>query len=596
MSAPQRLVLLAGLVVLAYANSLQGSFHYDDFHSLLNNPHIRSLAQVPAFFTDPGQFSEDPGKAMYRPFLLVSYALNYAVGAYATLGYHLVNLALHLGCALLVWRLGLQAGAGQRGAWAAALLFALCPLATEPVNYISSRSESLAALGYLAGLSLFLERRHWLALACFALALGAKEMAITLPAALWLAERFALRRPSRWQEHVPFWGMGLLYLGVLWSFGLIGRGHQSGAAPPRDLWTQLWTQAKAAPYYLKLVLMPVGLNVEHAFSEAAHPWHPAVWGSLLLVASLAWLGWRSWPRVWVIWLSLGVIALLPATLVPLNVLVNEHRLYLPLAFATLAAGSVWAQVRAYQKHGMVLLGLCIGLVFLRNQEWKNELSLWGVSVRRSPSMPRAHAQLGTALRHAGDFAGARREFEATLHLDPQHRAARTNLGNLYYEAANAQADTAAARASYERAVAEYEQVLKLDPEYKDALNSLGSAYLRLGRVAEAVEVYQRVVVLSPHFPEGYYNLGLALVRQGQYGPAIAAYQQALRLHPDAETWCSLGEALLLDGQQAQRQGAPDGGRRQWQEATGCFQQALTLEPGNTLAALRLRQLQQGGAR
>ncbi len=217
-------------------------------------------------------------------------------------------------------------------------------------------------------------------------------------------------------------------------------------------------------------------------------------------------------------------------------------------------------------------------------------------VRRSPSMPRAHAQLGTALRTAGDREGAKREFEATLKLDPQHRAARTNLGNLYYEAAGTQADSAAARGLFERAVTEYEQVLKTDPEYKEALNSLGSAYLRLGRVAEAGQVYQQVVSLSPNFPEGYYNLGLALVRQGQYRPAIAAYQQALRLHPDADTWCSLGEALLLDGQQAQQQGAPDGGRRQWQEATGSFQQALALEPGNTRAVLRLRQLQQGGSR
>ncbi|MBI2505309.1 MAG: tetratricopeptide repeat protein [Candidatus Latescibacteria bacterium] len=587
-----RLFLLAGLAVLAYANSLQGSFHYDDFHSLLNNPHLRSLGQVPAFFVDPSYFSADPDKAMYRPLLLVTYALNYAVGEYATLGYHLVNLALHLGCALLVWRLGLQGGAGQAGAWAAALLFALHPLATEPVNYISSRSESLAALGYLGSLSLFLGRRQGAALLCFALALLSKEMAITLPAALWLAERFALNRQPRWREHLPFWGMGVLYLGLLLSFGLIGPARHG--AGPRDLWTQLWTQAKAAPYYLKLALMPVGLNVEHAFAEAAHPWHPAVWCSLLLIASLIWLGWRCWPRTGVIWLALALAALLPATLVPLNVLVNEHRLYLSLAFLSLGSGLAWERVRSYQWHGVVILGLCAGLVVQRNREWRDELSLWGAALRHSPSMPRGHAHLGLALLRAGDREGARREFEQALRLDPEHRAARTNLGNLYYEAAGAQADSAAARGYFERAAAEYEQVLKLDPEYKEALNSLGSVYLMLGRTAEAGQVYQRVVSLSPNFPEGYYNLGLALLRLGQYGPAIAAYQQALRLHPDAETWCSLGEALLLEGQQAQRQGAPDGGRQQWQEAGRCFSQALSLDPGNARAALRLRQL--GGSR
>jgi tetratricopeptide (TPR) repeat protein len=593
MSPGLRLSALLGLAVLAYANSLQGSFHYDDFHSLLNNPHVRQLGEIPGFFLNPGAFSADPEKAMYRPALLLSYALNYAVGQYSVLGYHLVNLALHLGCSLLVWRLGLQAGAAPGGAWGAALLFALWPLATEPVNYLSSRSESLAALGYLAGLSLFLSRRSWAALGCFALALGAKEMAITLPAALWLAERYALGRRPRWQEHLPFWGVGALYLGLLWSFGLIGSSPQGGPAP-RDLWTQGWTQAKALAYYLKLILMPVGLNVEHPFAEAPSPWHPAVWCSLLLALSLAWLGWRSWGRAGITWVGLAVLALLPTSLVPLNVLVNEHRLYLSLALLALTAGLAWERVRSYQPHGMVLLGLCVGLVFQRNQEWRDELSLWGAAARHSPGMPRVHAHLGLALLGGGDREGARRAFEQTLRLDPEHRAARTNLGNLHYEAAQTQPDPAAARQGYERAAAEYEQVLKLDPEYKEALNNLGSIYLVLGQPAQAAQMYQRVVALSPNFPEGYYNLGLAFLRQGQYGPAVAAYQRALGLRPDAETWCSLGEALLLAGQEAQRQGAPDGGRQQWEEAIRSFQQALALEPGNARAAARLRQM--GGQR
>jgi tetratricopeptide (TPR) repeat protein len=293
----------------------------------------------------------------------------------------------------------------------------------------------------------------------------------------------------------------------------------------------------------------------------------------------------------VVWLSLALIALSPATLVPLNVLVNEHRLYLPLAFLALAVGLAWERLRPFQWHGVVLLGLCAGLVAQRNQEWRDELSLWGAALWHSSSMPRVHAQLGHALRLAGDREGARREFAETLRLDPQHRAARANLGTLYYELAQAQSDSALAHNYYTQAAAEYEQVLKLDPQYKEALNGLGNTYLVLGRTAEAAQVYQQAVSLSPNFPEGYYNLGLALLRQGQYGPAIAAYQQALRLHPDAETWSSLGEALLLDGQQAQRQGAADGGHRQWQEATGCFQQALRLDPGHTRAATRLRQLQ-----
>ena len=130
-------ILLAGLVVVLYSNSLKGSFHYDDFHSIVDNPNIRQLENIPTFFVDPTLFSQDPQKAMYRPLLLVSYALNYAVGQYRVEGYHLVNIGLHLACTLLVWSLGSRAGLGRQGRLAAALLFAVHPLASEPVNYLT---------------------------------------------------------------------------------------------------------------------------------------------------------------------------------------------------------------------------------------------------------------------------------------------------------------------------------------------------------------------------------------------------------------------------------------------------------------------------
>ena len=131
---------------LAYQASFENSFHYDDIHSIVDNPHIRELANIPLFFVDPGLFSAMPERAMYRPLLLVSYAINYALSEYEVFTYHLVNWLIHLGAAWLVYLLGRMLHGKRQGALAGALIFALHPLAAEPVNYISSRSESLAAL------------------------------------------------------------------------------------------------------------------------------------------------------------------------------------------------------------------------------------------------------------------------------------------------------------------------------------------------------------------------------------------------------------------------------------------------------------------
>ena len=123
---PGRFPAIALIVVLgiaAYFNSLDNGFHYDDEHSILENHHVRSLLNLPAFFLDPGTFSGLPQARMYRPVLLVTYALNYAVGGYEPFGYHLVNLFLHLLNVLLGWRLAGALGNG-RGALCGAERFA----------------------------------------------------------------------------------------------------------------------------------------------------------------------------------------------------------------------------------------------------------------------------------------------------------------------------------------------------------------------------------------------------------------------------------------------------------------------------------------
>ncbi|MCC7262152.1 MAG: hypothetical protein IT369_06480, partial [Candidatus Latescibacteria bacterium] len=282
-------LLLAGF--LCYANSFSGSFHYDDFHSIVDNPHIRNLTKLPAFFADPLMFSGDPEKKMYRPLVVLSYALNYAAGAYQVAGYHLVNLLVHLGCSLLVWRLGLRL-VGE-GGWLAGLLFAVHPLCSEPVNYISSRSESMAALGYLGALLAHLKAGEhpawrWVSVGSFGLALLCKEMALTLPAALVLVDRWQGRRPG-WRTYLPPGLVAAAYVGVLLLNRFLG---DALAAPVHSAGEQAWTQTKALAYYLRLAAMPQALNVEHQFFPAAGP-DPASVAALVLALSLGVLAWRG---------------------------------------------------------------------------------------------------------------------------------------------------------------------------------------------------------------------------------------------------------------------------------------------------------------
>ena len=86
---------------------------------------------------------------MYRPLLLVSYALNYAISGYRAEGFRVLNIVIHGLCSLLIALLAEALLGNRRDGWIAGLFFAVHPLASESVNYISSRSESLAACFYL---------------------------------------------------------------------------------------------------------------------------------------------------------------------------------------------------------------------------------------------------------------------------------------------------------------------------------------------------------------------------------------------------------------------------------------------------------------
>ena len=620
-------VLIAACVALIYWNSLGGGFHYDDFHSIVWNPYIRHLGNLPAFFADPQTFSADPEKAMFRPVLLVSYALNYAVGEYSSQGYHLVNVVLHLLCALLVRAVGRRAGCGESGSLLAGLLFALHPLAGEPANYVSSRSESLAACFYLASVALFISGRkgeRWISLVCFAAGLLTKSTVVTLPLVLLLHGWWRERTRFQLKPHLPFWGVSAAYMALIAGNRFLGRSLEGA---PRGLWEQLWTQCKGLVYYLKLALVPVGLNVEHQFFAAQSPWNGAVLLSAVLLLSLALLAWVALPQRQLFWLAWAAVALLPSTLIPLNVLVNEHRLYLPLAGLSLLAGESWKRwerLPRWRLVGLVLLGIWGALVWQRNPIWRDEMSLWADASSRSPAMPRAHTHLGNALRDAGRLREAREAYSAALRLDSGHRAARTNLANLYYEMGRQ--DPQRSGQFLERAAREYEQVLVGDPNYREALNNLGSVYLVLGEWARARDMYGRVAARYPNFAEAHFNLGLVATRRGKHQEAVGHFERAIELQKDAEFFFEMGnaqvgagelsraveayrqavrlepgdtrylynlaEVLLVLGERQMQAGKTGEGMEIWKEAHPYLQQIVRQAPGHGRAAERLRQLEE----
>ena len=535
------LLLIAVAVVLTYANAVHNRFHFDDEHSLVENPHIRQLSEAPHFFTDPQLFSRNVGSEMYRPLVLLSYAFTYRFFAYQAPAYHLFNIAIHLFMALAVYQLYRRLGLQNAAALCGGLLFAVHPLAGEPVNYVSSRSESLAALFYIVAIWSYAGERAWapwVAWACYLLALLGKSSAITLPAALLAYELlWDPDRRLRWRRLLPFWGLACVY--IWFSRRLVQEAVVT--APVREWSEQLSTQAKALAYYAKLLFFPRPLSVEHQFFTADSWLDAAVIAALALLATLAYFIWRGRKShreiFWLLWIG---IALLPTLLVPLNVLVNERRLYLPLvavigASLYLLDAGLWRKGRSMIP--IVLILLLAALAQQRNGVWQEEKSLWQDARDKAPLMVRPHVRLGAIYRSEGDWSASANAYAQALAIDPDHAPAHNNMGNLLRD----QGASAAAEAAYRRA-------LSLLPSYPDALLNLATLCSDQGRFAEALPLYQQAMAFGGQRLEVYNNLGTTYLKMAKYQQAEAVLRRALALRVERPgVYFNLGGALEGQG-------------------------------------------------
>lgn len=424
---------LLALTGLAYLNALPAAFQFDDYNVIVDNPSVHSLA---------AWWQAGPG---IRPLLKLSYALNWISGLGAP-GFHALNLLLHLANVALLWRLSRffphpsawRDDQVRRARLLAILMFALHPVQTEAVTYVSGRSMVLMASFGLAALLCWLEAAErprpaaWrlAALPLFTAAVLSKEVAVVLPLAL-LLPRGAGPAP-RWRGPA----LGLCVAAALALIFLLPGYQRLLTAPlPRGLVANLASETNALYYLLAQLCRPHALNIDPDLPELA-AWSPplaAQAAGLAIAASLAWRerGRRPWLAFGIGWFAL---LLLPThTLIPRLDLASERHLYLSGVglFWLAGLGLAGALARLPRSAAAPLIALlafaCAAFTAGRNQDYRDEVSLWRATVRLSPGKARAWNNLGHAHALAGQPREARGALQRALSLDPAHARARANL-------------------------------------------------------------------------------------------------------------------------------------------------------------------------
>ncbi len=508
------LVLLA---LLAFANGLRGEFVYDDLPYVADNPQV----QQPTFsrlFLEP--LTNRPELGLHRPLPLLTYALqaNGRGREAPTWPFHALNVALHAGVTLLVWRLFLRMRVGDATAWLAAALFAAHPCHLEAVVWIVGRAELLAALFGIGYLLLELREsarvRDRAAAALLLLLAGwSKESTFVLPALLIVLQT-ALAGTSTWTGWWRVtrrqWPAALVLLTLL----LVRYAAMGTLAPDRALATYrhlAWFERLGVAFqlfgeYFARSLAPLTPRLFFHESEFTQPRALALLGSASWIAAL-WFARRRPPlRAALLAFPLALATVL--NVVPIQESFAQRFLYLPSAFALLLPATALAAwlARERRRSGRigaslaapaVAIALLAGSTLRFNPLFDDALTLWRHNVAQAPDVPFVHYQFayflhdhGLYLRRDAETPGALDEYEAALAANqkivargergmPPDQLARAwlSIGTICRVLAPpARRNPRRAKEALEQAIAVGERIEQLDLE-------LGRAYFQFAQLS-----------------------------------------------------------------------------------------------------------------
>jgi len=488
--------VLAGLAV--YYPSLKGGIVFDDLHTLEQNPAIRSL-DLKRFITDASAFSAKSGNWPYRPVTVLSYALDWKLGAGEWSAFHLTNILIHSLTAFFIFLVTSALFKRRLAGAGAGLLFLAHPLPGFSVSYLSARSGMLAGLFLLISFWFRLAQEpkgkrkviwHILSLVFFGLALLSKidavAFVIVIAVMLWFSGR---RLREKIIAGAPFLVMatGFMVIYKLVSGSLFG-AIQSSMIPFHSRAISLLAGFSAPWIYLAKLLFPAPLTIFPALPGPA-------WALLAASAtgSIIVIGIALRRRVRQLWLPLAWYfgAILPLALLRLNILLAWHRGYLALIGLFIGVGLlVDYLVSKSRAAGLTLAATIFAILALASnfqaRAWQDPVKLWTQAVQHAPGEFVPRHFLGTLLIKNGDPAQAEKELLAAIGLNPGFVDARNSLGALYFE-----------RGEFEYASRQFAEVVRLDPENYIYLENLCIVKLKLGELSGFDELIRTLVRIAP---------------------------------------------------------------------------------------------------
>lgn len=627
----RQLFLFGALLIVAltavYWNHFDNGFYFDDIHTIVNNEYIRSLENVPEFFTNIETFGTMPNNRGYRPMVTLLNAIDYRLG-----GNKLNPVIFHIsiysayvlqGILLFIFLLNLfrRLVSKENAGWIAlgTTAFYLFHTANaETINYIISRSDQFSTLCFLATLVLYQwqrTRRLYLYLAPLVVGLFTKEVTFMLVPILGLYH-LLFEEETTWKELYSSSGwkkFGRSIIAVLPAF-VVGFGLilfnliymtdparlAGGLAHPRiDYFT---SQFIVVVHYLANFVLPIDLSADPAHKVTAEVFNLKKTLSLAIILALHATALYCTTKRALTPIAFGIlwffVTLAPtSTLNPLYQVSNDHRTFLPYIGLCITVG--WCVFLLYQrlesKHlRTVLLASCALVIighsygtYQRNEVWGTAETLWKDAVEKGPSNGRAQMNYGLVLMGQGKYDEAEKHFVKAVEILPYWPYSNVNMAILK----DAQGDWTTAekyfnlalkwgkdnpepyyyyarslvkRGEVKRAMDLLNQGHEVSPKHVNINQLRGQLRLQVASPEEKLSKQLELVKQSPT-SDNFINLSLLQYQQKDFEGCIATCYRALEINPkNAIAYNNICSA--------------HNALKQWKKAAEACRKALEIDP------------------
>jgi len=577
---PIFLLVIIGFFI--YAFNLNNGLFWDDDDWIVNNIFVHDFSHIKEIFSKNILAGFGLNSNYYRPFLLITFAFNYVISGVKPFSYHLFSNGLHILNAILIFVIFLFAFKKKIPAFIASLLFLVHPLQVEAVAYISGRGDPMSVTFMLLSISSFIKicesvkkkALYWsLAITSMILAILSRETAVLLPLFVLVfyisfisKDKFLRSLKSGIIKVSPFFIVSIIY-GFLRLTALNFQNTLNFFSQENIYSTHLsyriYTFFHVFLEYLRLIFIPVKLHMERDFPVHTSFIQWPVWlGFLTIVGILALIvyfykndyvgyvqnnknfrninsksaiqtaeisNYRIWFFSWS-WFFIGLSMV--SGIIPINAIIYEHWLYLPLIGFFVLVAFYFDKLLSYLdarkiKAGKIILISILVLYSLffsiqsvrRNIIWGNPERFYEEILIYSPNSIRILNNLGNLYSEKGRLDDAAKMYQKII----------DNPGNLfaqpYYNLANIYRD----RGQIDKAVSLYNQAISKDPSFPFSYQNLASIYANSGDLVKATEMIEKLILLKPSDYRIYYNAAIIYAARGNREEAIKNIDKGLKL-------------------------------------------------------------------